>query len=198
MTTFAIFITWFGRALFVLAAILALVALVDWLVRTRRINPFNPVARFFRRAVDPLIAPVERRVVRAGGMPHAAPWWALVFVVVAGIVLLGVLRWTHDQLGMARGLGSQGAWGIAILLIDWTFRFLQFALLVRVISSWLRVSPYSRWIWWAYRVTEPILAPLRSVIPPIGGMIDITPIVAYLILWLLRMFVLGALSSVAR
>ncbi|HEX2718113.1 MAG TPA: hypothetical protein VHM67_10565, partial [Gemmatimonadaceae bacterium] len=104
MTTFAIFIIWFGRALFVLAAILALVALVDWLVRTRRINPFNPVARFFRRAVDPLIAPVERRVVRAGGMPHAAPWWALVFVVVAGIVLLGVLRWTHAQLSMARGL----------------------------------------------------------------------------------------------
>ena len=198
MTTFAIFIMWFGRALFVLAAILALVALVDWLVRTRRINPFNPVARFFRRAVDPLIAPVERRVVRAGGMPHAAPWWALVFVVVAGIVLLGVMRWTHAQLSMARGLGSQGAWGIAIVLIDWTFRFLQFALLVRVISSWLRVSPYSRWVWWSYRLTEPLLAPLRSVIPPIGGMIDVTPIVAYFILWLLRMFVLGALASVAR
>lgn len=198
MTSFALFITWFGRALFAVATILALVALVDWLVRTRRINPFNPVARFFRRAVDPLIAPVERRVVRAGGMPHAAPWWALVFVVVTGIILLGVLRWLHDQLWMAHGLGSQGAWGVAMLLIDWSFRFLQFALLVRVVSSWLRVSPYSRWIWWSYRVTEPILAPLRSVIPLVGGMIDVTPIVAYFLLWLLKVFVFAALSGIAR
>ena len=198
MNSFALAITWFGRALFALAALLAIVALVDWLVRTRRINPFNPIARFFRKVVDPLIAPVERRVVRAGGMPHAAPWWALVFVVLVGIVLLGVLRWIHAQAFTMAGLGSQGAFGIAILLIDWTFRLLQFALLVRVISSWLRVSPYSRWVWWSYRITEPILTPLRAVIPPIGGMIDVTPIVAYFILWLLKTFILSALIGVAR
>lgn len=198
MNSFALAITWFGRVLFALAALLALVALVDWLVRTRRINPFNPVARFFRRVVDPVIAPVERRVVRAGGMPHAAPWWALVFVVLGGIVLLGLLRWIHGQASAAAGLGSRGAFGIAILLIDWTFRILQFALLVRVISSWLRISPYSRWVWWSYRLTEPILAPLRSIIPPIGGMVDVTPIVAYLILWVLKSFILGALVGVAR
>lgn len=198
MNSFALAITWFGRVLFALAALLALVALVDWLVRTRRINPFNPVARFFRRVVDPVIAPVERRVVRAGGMPHAAPWWALVFVVLGGIVLLGLLRWIHGQASAAAGLGSRGAFGIAILLIDWIFRILQFALLVRVISSWLRVSPYSRWVWWSYRLTEPILAPLRSIIPPIGGMVDVTPIVAYLILWVLKSFILGALVGVAR
>ena len=198
MSSFAIAINWFGRALFVIATAMAVIALVDWLVRTRRINPFNPVARFFRRAVDPLLAPIERRVVRAGGMPHSAPWWALVFVVLAGIVLLGVLRWIYTQAFVAAGLGGRGAFGVAILLIDWTFRFLQFALLVRVVSSWLRVSPYSRWVWWAFRITEPILAPLRAVIPPIGGMMDITPIVAYFILWLLKSFILAALLGVAR
>ena len=75
------------RPVFFWAAVaLAVVFAVDWLVRTRRISPFNPVARFFRRTVDPLMLPVERRIVRAGGTPAHAPWWALALVVVGGII----------------------------------------------------------------------------------------------------------------
>lgn len=193
------FLYWFGwliaqlgRVLVVIAAVLAVVALVDWLARTRRISPFNPVARFFRTAIDPLIAPVERRVVRAGGMPHAAPWWALVFVVVGGIVLLYLLRFVHGQLLLAAAATGLGASGMLRLAVRWTFAILQIALVVRVISSWIRVSPYSPWIRWSYVLTEPILRPLRSVIPPLG-MIDVTPIVAYFALSLLQALIMGAL-----
>ena len=66
MSGYAAFVGFFRQALFWLAAALAIIALVDWAVRTRRLNPFGPVARFFRRVVDPMMAPVERRVVRAG------------------------------------------------------------------------------------------------------------------------------------
>jgi len=55
------------------------------------------------------------------------------------------------------------------------------ALLVRVISSWLPISPYSRWIRWSYVLTEWMIAPLRRIIPLIGA-IDITPIVAWFLL----------------
>jgi YggT family protein len=76
---------------------------IDWLVRTRRISPFNPVARFFRSSVDPLLAPVERRVVRAGGTPASAPWWALVAVVVGGILVLQLMEFVGGQLvGLVR------------------------------------------------------------------------------------------------
>lgn len=197
MTSFLYWFGWateqLGRVLVFVAAVLAIVALVDWLVRTRRISPFNPVARFFRSAVDPLIAPVERRVVRAGGMPHAAPWWALVFVVVGGIVLLYALRFIHAQLVFATVASQAGAGGILRLLVRWTFAILQIALVIRVVSSWLRISPYSKWIRWTFQLTEPILRPLRSVIPPLG-MIDVTPIIAYFALSLLQALVLGALG----
>ena len=183
-----------GRALVAIAAVLAVVALVDWLVRTRRLNPFNPVARFFRRVVDPAIAPVERRVVRAGGMPHAAPWWALVAVVLGGIVLLAALRFILGQITIATAMADAGPRGILVLLVRWTFAILQIAIFVRVISSWIRVSPYTWWVRWSFALSEPILRPLRSVIPPLG-MIDLTPIIAYFALSLLQPLVLGAIGG---
>ena len=181
-----------GRALFFAAAILALVALVDWLVRTRRISPFNPIARFFRRAIDPLLVPMERRVVRAGGMPQSAPWWMLVALVLGGLVLLAVLRFLLSQVAMATEIARSGPRGVVYLLIHWTFALLQLALIVRVISGWLRLSPDSVWIRWSYALSEPILRPLRGVIPPLG-MIDVTPIIAYFALRLLELVILRAL-----
>jgi YggT family protein len=70
---------------------------------------------------------------------------------------------------------------------------LQLALIVRVISSWVRVSPYSKWVRWSYGLTEWMLAPLRRIIPLLGG-IDVTPIVAYLLLGLLEGAVLRLLA----
>src|SRR5690242_2042662 len=163
------------------------------MVRTRRINPFNPVARFFRRAVDPLIAPMERRVVRAGGMPYAAPWWLLVAVVVGGIVVLSLLRFVFAQVAIAYGTASMGPRGIVILLLHYTFALLKLAIVVRVVVSWIRISPWSRWVRWAFALSEPILRPLRGVIPPLG-MIDVTPIAAYFVLWLLETVVMSALG----
>jgi YggT family protein len=42
---------------------------------------------------------------------------------------------------------------------------------------------------WSYRLTEPILAPLRRVIPTLGAF-DISPIVAYFLLGLIQSFML--------
>jgi YggT family protein len=59
------------------------------------------------------------------------------------------------------------------------------ALIVRVVSSWTAVSPRSKWIRWSFILTEWMLAPMRRFIPMVG-MIDITPLVAWLLLSLLQ------------
>ena len=185
------FLNGYGVALEVLrvglfygAAALAVVFGVDWLVRTRRISPFGPVARFFRASVDPLLAPVERRVVRAGGTPASAPWWALVVVVIGGILLIQLLDFIGGQIAGLADAAGMGPGGVLVFLARATLTLLQVALMVRVVSSWVRVSPYSPWVRWSYSLTEWLLAPLRRVIPTIG-MIDITPIIAYYALALL-------------
>lgn len=177
-------------ALAVLAGALLVIFAVDWLVRTRRLNPFGPVARFFRRTVDPVIRPIEVRVVRAGGLPSQAPWWALVVVVVGGILLILLLGLLRGFLaGAARAIAA-GPAGLYYLLVTWTFGILFIALWVRVIASWLQLNPYRAWIRWSVALTEWLLRPLRRFVPPLG-MIDVTPLVAFVVLWLLQSFLLG-------
>lgn len=59
---------------------------------------------------------------------------------------------------------------------------LTLAIFARAILSWFPVSPGGALITILYQLTEPILAPLRRLIPPLGGTIDITPLIAILIL----------------
>lgn len=177
-------------ALLAAAVLLAVFCLIDWAVRTRRVNVFGSLSRFARSKIDPVIAPIERRVVSAGGNPASAPLWALAAVVVGGILLINLLDFIRSELfGLVFAVQS-GPGGILRLIVSWAFDFLRIALLVRVVSSWLPVSPYSRWIHWSYVVTEPILRPLRQVIPSLG-MIDITPIIAYFLIGFVQRAVLS-------
>lgn len=166
-------------------AILAVLFLLDWAVRTRKVGPFSALARFCRKNVDPLVAPMERRVVRAGGLPSSAPLWALVVAVVGGIVLISVMNYIFKQVMIANFAINSGPGGLFRLLVIWTFGILRAALIVRVLCSWFPISPYSPWVRWAFSLSEPILRPLRQVVPNFG-MIDITPIVAYFALSLLQ------------
>ena len=177
----------------VVAGVAAAVCVVDWAVRTRRVSPFSGIARFFRRSVDPLLAPIERRVVRGGGLPSTAPWWALGAVVLSGILVLVALGFVRGQLAVLTAATAMGGGrGVTRVLVSWAVGIFQLALIVRVILSWVSVSPTSRWVRWAYVLTEPVLRPLRRVVPPIG-IIDITPIVAYFLVWIISGFVLSAL-----
>ena len=176
-------------ALFYIGVLVALVCVIDWAVRTRRINPFSKVARFFRGSIDPLLAPIERLVVRGGGMPSSAAWWALVAYVVFGILVITLLRFVFEILFqfVAMTQTPEIAWRV---IVGWTISLLTLALFVRVLSSWFPVSPYSRWIRWSYVLTDWMIRPLQRIVPRIG-MLDITPIVAWLLLSLLRSAILG-------
>jgi YggT family protein len=178
-----------GAAVFSVGVFAGLCA-VDWAVRTRRISPFNPIARFFRSTIDPLIAPVERRVLRAGGTPASAPWWALVAAAVAAILLITLLGFVRSQIVMAAYALGAGPGALYRIAIGWTVAFLRLALLVRVLSSWFPISPYAWWIRWSYGATEWMLRPLRSVVPMLGAF-DITPIVAYFLLGIVGRILMG-------
>ena len=182
--TYAAFIGVVRVALFWLAVAVAVIAALDWVVRTRRVQPFGALARFCRRYIDPLLAPIERRVVRRGGLPSSAPWWALAVVVVGGLLLLALLEFLgRFFLQIAWGASSPGRFGL--MLVSWTFTILRIALIVRVVSSWFQISPWSKWIRWSYVLTEWMLAPLRRIVPTFGP-VDITPLVAFILLMILQ------------
>ncbi len=174
---------------FAFALAVALFCALDWMVRTRRLNPFGAFAGFLRTNIRPFIAPVERRIVRAGGNPAAAPWWTLVAVILAGILLLSLLDFVREQVAIATALMAGGPSGAYRLVLAWTFGLLRLALVVRVLLSWVRPSPFAWYVRWSYALTEWMLHPLRGFIPLVM-MVDVTPIVAYLVLGLGQSFLM--------
>jgi YggT family protein len=178
--------------LFGLAVVAGGVCAVEWAVRSNRLNPFSPLARIARRLIGPILKPMERRVIRAGGTPASAPLWTLGTVVIAGIVVLTLLDFTRGQIVHAAVAIDAGASGVARLVIGWTFAVFYIALLVSVLSLLFRLNPYGRFVRWAFVITEPMLKPIRSVLPPIA-MIDFSPLIAYVLLRILETLVLRML-----
>jgi len=79
--------------------------------------------------------------------------------------------------------------------VDILFNILWLAIMARVLVSWLPNIPRNQIVVFIFDITEPILAPLRRWIPPLGGMIDLSPMIAMLLLWVLRQIILSGLST---
>ena len=81
-----------------------------------------------------------------------------------------------------------------VSFVDILFQVLIFAILIRALISWFPIAPTSPSIRLLDDITEPILAPLRRVVPRLG-MMDITPIVAMIGLQLLRQILVQGLQT---
>lgn len=168
------------------------VAATHWAVRSRRLNPFSGWARFVRRISEPVLRPLERRILRAGGSPSDAPLWLLGIALVGGLVLISLMRWAIGFTYELGALAQAGPRDWLIAAVSWVFRILMIALLVRVIGSWFSVSPYAKWMRPFIMLTEWLLEPLRRLLPPFGPL-DLSPMVAYLLLWIAQKAVVRAL-----
>jgi YggT family protein len=184
------FVTWAVTTAIIFVVALVILRLIadhaDW-------NFFGWPAVTIRRLTDPLIRPVRRALLGFRVDPKYAP---LVTTLIA--ILLGWLavRVTDNVLGTIAGVMSAvqqqsvariighllyGLLGLYILLI-----------FVRIVFSWITESRSNRVMRFLVNATEPLLGPLRRVIPPVG-MFDISPFVAFIIVWLCQTAVAGTL-----
>lgn len=177
---------------FVVTALLACAALLVSLVDRRRISPFSSLGRLVRRRADPLFAPMERRLLLMGGQPSHAPWWTVIAVMIAGLIAISVLQFVVAQLLAAQMAGSRGVMGVVAYVVGLGFAFIKLAIIARVIASFVGGSPYSPWWRWAFTVSDPILQPLRRVLPTVGPL-DLSPLVAYFLVSIVQQLVLQAL-----
>lgn len=76
-----------------------------------------------------------------------------------------------------------------ITIIDIAFEVYMALMVARILLSWVRHNPYQPVIRFIYETTEPVLGFFRKIIPPIG-VIDISPIAAFLALGLLRSIII--------
>lgn len=173
----------------VVAGAAALVAVGSWAVTTRRISPFSRLARAIRSVSDPVLNPVEYWLVSRGRNPQDAPWWLLGIVVVASILLLTIFQWLWATVSDLVAAGRAGPRSTVRLVVYLSFQVVLFSLIARVVGSWFGAGRFNRWLRPTYLVTDWIVEPLRRFIPPFG-MIDITPLAAWLLLQILLSIVL--------
>jgi YggT family protein len=72
------------------------------------------------------------------------------------------------------------------------FTILTWSILIRILISWIRIDPYHPIVRILDQITEPILAPARRIIPPIGGL-DFSPVIVIILLNILERILLQAL-----
>jgi len=167
--------------LYVLDALFTLV-LVAFLLRV--ILPLvdagfrNPIGEAVLKVTDPLVLPL-RRLFKPFGRIDVAAVVALVLVQLLATVLL-------------LGLGGVGALALPVVvlhalrsLLDLTLQFFTVCLLIYVVLSWVAPDVRNPAVQLLARVCEPVLRPVRRVLPPLGGL-DLSPLLLLIALQALR------------
>jgi YggT family protein len=181
---------WYGVAIGIMGIIVLM--LLRLIVTYADLNPFSRTALSVRNWSDPLVNPVRRALTGYGVDPKYAPlivvliaillgWFALQLVQTVLFTLGGVIvsAQRRDMISLV-GFLLYGLLAVYSLLI-----------FIRIVCSW-GLSPRNRLMHFLLRVTEPVLAPFRRFIPPLG-MFDISAIVVLLLLRLLQEAIAGTL-----
>ena len=172
----------------VAAVVLAVVALmiVRLLLNYADLNPFSRPVIFIRRLSDPLVNPVRRSLIQFGFGPNLTP----LFVILVSI-LLGwfFLQLVESVLLTIAGVIASAAAGRVVAIVGFLlYGFLSVYMLlitIRIVFSWGGVSYSNRVMRFLVNATEPVMAPMRRIVPPLG-VFDISPMIVLLILYMLR------------
>ena len=78
---------------------------------------------------------------------------------------------------------------------DVLLSMMYWLILIRALISWVSPDPYNPVVQFLYRMTEPILHPIRRMLPPMG--IDISPIIAFFAIIFLKSFLVASLYDIA-
>ena len=88
--------------------------------------------------------------------------------------------------------------GAIATVLDYVLMIYMWIIIARAIISWVSPSPYNPIVQFLYRATEPVLRYARRIIPPIGGTLDLSPIVVLLVIVFLRQFLVQSLFQLAQ
>ena len=157
------------------------------------VNPFTWPAMAVRRLSDPLVNPVRRALVGFGVEPKLAPLITILLVILVGWFAVQLAASILNTLAGILLATKQGAFVAAIgYVLYGLLGFYALLIFIRIIFSWGMVSYANPVMRFLINATDPLLVPLRRMIPPLG-MIDISPIVAFIILWLFQAAIAGTL-----
>ena len=160
------------------------------------INPFSRSVIFVRRLTDPLVNPIRRALAGFGVQPNVAPLITILLTILVGWFAMQLAESIlNTAAGVLTSLTS-GRRGALVALVGYLLygllSFYTLLIFIRIIFSWGMVSSVNPVMRFLVSATDPLLLPLRRMMPPLG-MFDLSPIVAFIILWLFQAAVVGTI-----
>jgi len=152
------------------------ILLLRLLFQLIRADFYNPVSQAIVRLTSPLVQPLRRVIPAVGRIDSASLLLAFGFQCALIAVIAAVLQ---EEPGIPMLL----LWSM-LSLIHLVLDIYQFSLFFIVVLSW--VAPYSRHpvALLAYQLTEPLLKPVRHLLPPLGGL-DFSVMVVLMLIYIL-------------
>jgi YggT family protein len=170
-----------------------LLIILRWIANAVDLNPFAWTARTIRRLTDPMIQPVRSGLINFGVNPKYSPIVTILLAVLLGWFVLQLLsNLANTLIGVLVSAQNGAAVQLIGYLLYGALGLYSLLIFVRIILSWGMMGYGNRVMRFLINVTEPLLAPLRRIIPPLG-MFDISPIIAFIIIWLFQAAVAGTL-----
>lgn len=164
-----------------IATVLGAVLLLRFWMQAIRVRPPSSVAQFTFTLSDWLVKPLRRIVPGAGGYDWASLIAAFVVVLLATCIYL-----------LAGATGEQVFLFALGRFIKWIIYGFVALLIIEAIFSW--VNPHAPLAPFVHALNDPLLRPIRRVVPPLGGL-DLSVLVAVLllqiVLYLVRLVIPG-------
>ena len=170
-----------------LGGLYAFVVMLRFLLQLTKADFYNPVSQFVVKVTSPLLRPLRQFIPGVRGVDISS-------LVLAWLVKSLVLFLVAALAGL--GLASLGAilWSIPAL-VELTIDVFLYAVIIRVILSWVNPDPRHPMVRLLDTLTDPVMAPVQRRLPPIGGL-DLSPIAVTLGLVVLRMLLLPPLKFI--
>jgi YggT family protein len=188
-------IFWFLQSAIIIIIVAVIVLMVVRLIADAMdLNPFGWMSRTVRRLSDPLVVPMRGGLRNFGGMnPNFAPLVVILIAILLAWFLLSLVGTIATTVkGVLRGIQTGAVIAVLGYILFGLISIYILLIVIRIIFSWGGVSYRNRVMRFLIDVTEPLLGPLRRIVPPLGWL-DISPIVALLILWLFQQAIAGTL-----
>ncbi|RLA02878.1 MAG: YggT family protein [Gammaproteobacteria bacterium] len=160
-----------------------MVILLRFLLQLFRADFYNPLSQFVVRATNPVLKPLRKVVPGYGGIDVSSLLFAYVVSLVKYLLLFAVLASAIPPFSKLLLISLADLLNQGISLIFWM-------ILIRALMSWVSPGLNNPIVSVIYQLTEPLMAPVRRMLPPMGGL-DLSPV--FLLLGL--QFTLMAIES---
>lgn len=148
----------------------------------------NPISQFIHKFTAPIVAPLRNIIPDMGRFSTASFVIAIAIIVIKFFVISAIYGSMAPKmmiLGIVVGFMYTGVPSIGGFFIIFT-NMLLLLFIGLMIASFMSGGRYHPAVAFLYQVTRPILRPVQKIIPPIGGSIDLSPMIILFGLWFLQ------------